>query len=182
MQEPLYLIGSGGLGREMAATLEHPQLRQRYSLAGFIDDGREAGTTVHGLTVLGGLEVLRQRAAPAALLCIGHPVVRQNIVQSLRDTPVSWPTILHPAARIYAPDHIELGQGIWIGEGTILTTDIAIGDHCLVHLGCSLHHDTKIGACTVLMPGVRITGGAHIPPGIRIETGTCITSAGPYAP
>lgn len=37
-RKSLYLIGAGGLGREIAATLSHPFFQNKYLIAGFIDD------------------------------------------------------------------------------------------------------------------------------------------------
>jgi hypothetical protein len=43
---PFYLIGAGGLGREIAATLSHPIFQNKYLIAGFIDDKQKQGTLI----------------------------------------------------------------------------------------------------------------------------------------
>lgn len=177
MQTELYLIGAGGLGRELLSILQHVELAALYHVIGFIDDAQPVGTSINGVAVVGNVEWLKTQATPNVVLAIGVPSVRHIILSKLADTHTQFPTIVHPEARLYDSRRIKLGKGVFIGEGCILTTDIAIDDFSLIHLGCSLHHDTKIGRNCVLMPGVRITGGATILDEQRLEAGTCITGA-----
>ncbi|WP_282783307.1 hypothetical protein [Phaeodactylibacter xiamenensis] len=174
----LHLIGAGGLGREIAATLFHPIFQNKYPIAGFIDDKQKpGGTLINTIPVLGNLEWLKKQEQASAMLCIGKPEIRQQVLSKLSGLPIDWPTIIHPGATLYDAQRIQLGKGIFIGQGSILTTDIHVGDHSFIQPGCSLHHDTRIGQNCILMPGVRITGGANITDHTYIPAGTCITNA-----
>lgn len=171
----LYLIGAGGLGREIAATLSHPSFKNQYAVVGFVDDGQRPGTHINDIPVLGNLQWLKMQHSTAVVLCIGNPTIRKEILLHLSGYPLHWPNIIHPGATLYIPQRIKLGKGIFIGQGSILTTDIQIGDHSFIHLGCSLHHDTRVGKNCVLMPGVRITGGAKLTDHTYLPTGSTIT-------
>jgi len=173
----LYLVGAGGLGRELAAILQHPSLARHYSIVGFIDDGRTPGALINGIPVVGNIKWLTVQSSLNVLLTIGHPVTRRNLIDKLVQTNLLFPSIVHPEATLYNKATIRLGQGVFIGAGSILTTDIQIGDFSFIHVGCSIHHDTTIGENCVLMPGVRITGGATLRNDQRLEAGTCITEA-----
>jgi len=173
----LHLIGAGGLGREIAATLSHPIFQNKYLIAGFIDDKQKPGTLINAIPVLGNLEWLKKQEQASAILCIGKPEIRRKVLSQLSGLPIDWPTIIHPGATLYDAQRIQLGKGIFIGQGGILTTDIHVGDHSFIQPGCSLHHDTRIGQNCILMPGVRITGGANITDHTYIPAGTCITNA-----
>lgn len=104
------------------------------------------------------------------MLCIGRPEIRRQALSQLAGRSIDWSSIIYPGATLYDTQRIQLGKGIFIGQSSILTTDIYVGDHCL-------HHDTHIGKNCVLMPGVRITGGATIRDNTHLTAGTCITEA-----
>jgi hypothetical protein len=158
----------------MAATLCHPIFQDHYHIVGFVDDALNPGTLINGIPVLGNLQWLKTQQNASVALCIGNPEIRKKILLQLSDYALNWPNIIHPGAILYDAQRIQLGKGIFIGQGSILTTDIQIGDHSFIHLGCSLHHDTRIGQNCVLMPGVRITGGAKLTNHTFLPTGSCI--------
>lgn len=74
---PFYLIGAGGLGREIAVTLSHPIFQNKYLIAGFIDDKQKPGTLINTIPVLGNLEWLKNQKQASAILCIEKPEIRQ---------------------------------------------------------------------------------------------------------
>lgn len=89
--------------------------------------------------------------------------MRRNIINELKGFEnLNFITFIHPNASLYDRESIRIGKGCFIGEYSILTTDINIEDHCFINSHVSLHHDTIIRENCVLMPGVRITGGAEI--------------------
>ena len=61
MPDSIVIIGSGGVGREIAATLKHPHFTNQYVLEGFIDDGPAAGTIINNLPILGNINWLIQQ-------------------------------------------------------------------------------------------------------------------------
>lgn len=63
-----------------------------------------------------------------------------------------------------------IGKGTIICPGTILTTDIKIGNHVILNLNCTVGHDTVIGDYTTASPGVNISGNVNI--GKRCYLGT----------
>lgn len=54
------------------------------------------------------------------------------------------------------------GKGTIICPGTILTTNITIGNHVIINLNCTIGHDTEIGDFTTLSPGVNVSGNVKI--------------------
>ena len=162
MPEKLVIIGAGGVGREIAAVLKKHPL-PGYDLAGFIDDGLSEGTIIKGYPVLGGIQwVLDNATDLAVILAFGNPQLRKKIVQKLQVVSLVYPTLIHPNVSIHDEESVVIGQGCYIADGCILTTDIIVGDYCFLNTSCTLQHDSKVGTYSVLMPGVRITGGATI--------------------
>ncbi|MHA3787224.1 PglD-related sugar-binding protein [Flavobacterium hauense] len=176
MYKQLVIIGAGGVGREILAVLKKYPL-QDYALIGFVDDGVEPGTIINGLKVLGGLSWIKENSTDlGAVIAIGNPSVRKKITEALSDVSLSFPQVIHPNVSIHDEQTVKIGKGSYIADGCILTTDIHIANFCFLNTACSLQHDTVIGDYSVLMPGVRITGGASIGSGVYITANCAITT------
>ena len=176
MDRQLVIIGAGGVGREIAAVLKKYPL-QDYALVGFIDDGIEPGTVVNNIEVLGGISwIANNHKDLGVVLAFGNSQTRKKIVKALHGFQLHYPTIIHPNVNIHEVDTFKIGKGCYIADGCILTTNIVIGDFCFLNISCTLLHDTSIGDYSVLMPGVRITGGASIGAGVYIAPNCAIAT------
>src|SRR5687768_668046 len=124
MPDKLIIIGAGGVGREVAAVLKRHPLRQ-HELIGFIDDNIKPGTIINGIEVLGGMLWIKDNYnGLGVIIAIGNPQVRKAIVGSLKEFKISYPTLIHPNVNIHETETVTIGQGCYIADGCILTTDI----------------------------------------------------------
>lgn len=176
MLRDIYVFGAGGLGREIAATLQLPGFTATYRLRGFVDDGLPAGSLVNGLPVAGNKQWLLKQSGACVVTGIGNPVVRQSLAEEFSKAGLALPVVVHPGARLHQPEYIEVSEGTYLADGVILTTNIRIGKHCMILTAVSLSHDTSIGDCCTLMPGVRISSGAILGNNVVCGTGTLIAS------
>jgi FlaA1/EpsC-like NDP-sugar epimerase len=112
----LGIFGAGTAGAALVEEfLAHPNLRMDV-VAIFDDDGKRSGSSLHGIPVLGGLSVLRQRAVDLALdeLILAtpnrNPQVTRTIIQQCRrlKLPVrTIPTLHHLMAGQLHLDRIK---------------------------------------------------------------------------
>lgn len=166
MINKVIIIGGGGLGREVAATLKS-YFSDRFELVGFIDDGLSSSEIVNGVEVLGGLEYLKSmNPMPSIFFGIGNPKVKYAILQrlgeSLEISELNFPNLIHPFARLHQPDFINIGIGNIIADSVVVTTNVQIGDFNLINLTSTIGHDAVIGNYCSIMPGVNISGGAQL--------------------
>lgn len=162
MRVKVYIIGAVGLGREISATLNHPELQKRYTLRGFVDDKFPPGEEVNGTPISRDIEWLKNQENANVILGIGNPEVRQKILERLSEAAINFPTVIHPGASIYDKNHVHIGKRCFIAQNTILTTNTRIGDFCFINTACTIHYDTVIGDHCVLGPGKHLTGGDKI--------------------
>ena len=81
MKEPLFIYGAGGLGKEILSLV---RALGYFEPAGFLDDGIRKNTTVKGLKVLGGLDVLNTFSTPVnVILALGDPASKSILVTTL---------------------------------------------------------------------------------------------------
>jgi UDP-3-O-[3-hydroxymyristoyl] glucosamine N-acyltransferase len=77
---------------------------------------------------------------------------------------------------------VEIGEGTVICAGNILTTNIELGRHVQVNLGCTVGHDVVMGDFTTLSPGVHVSGHVHFGRRVFVGTGAVILNGSPDAP
>jgi len=171
----LVIVGAGGHGRELFATVEAiNQVSPTWNVLGFVDDAPTHPERVErlGSVVLGGLDWLVGQEVSVAV-GIGTSSVRRAVIERLSLSPDRTPQIVHPAATI-GPD-VELGPGVVIYDRCTLTTNVRIGTHSHLNVGCSVQHDSSLGDFVQLSPGVFVNGDCIIGSDVFVGTGRIVT-------
>jgi sugar O-acyltransferase (sialic acid O-acetyltransferase NeuD family) len=156
---PLFFLGNGGYSREVALIADVVDVdRRRWSSHVFLGPDDEEAALRDGGEVA---------------LAVGTAAVRLRLWDKYCSrSDLSWPTLVHPRADI-GPT-VELGTGVCFSSGSIATANIVIGDGALVNLNVTIGHDSRIGRCCVLNPGVAISGGVVLGDGCLIGAGAVI--------
>jgi sugar O-acyltransferase (sialic acid O-acetyltransferase NeuD family) len=182
MGQPLLIYGTGGSGREIAAWAELAAWGgEGFDLLGFVDDGPFVGE-------VNGRPVWTLEAAAAAhpgagvAAAVGDSRLRQRLVEravaaGLRESaPLVYPgTVLDPS-------WVELGAGVIICPGSVVTTNIAIGAHTQINVNCTVTHDTVIGAYATLSPGTQLSGTNQLGDHVFMGTGSVTVNGRPGRP
>lgn len=147
-----------------------------FELVGFLDDGVNVGTQVDQVPVLGGMTWLEQNTKEIdVIVAIGAPKIKSPVVKSLQKFKhVHFPVLIHERSHIQDMERIRIGQGSIICAGVVLTTSINIGDHVLLNLNVTVGHDTTIGSCSSIMPGVNLAGNVTLGNEVMVGSGANI--------
>lgn len=169
-ERPLVFVGAGELGRDALSVLEGLERAGRpVELLGFVDDGAEAGASIHGHPVLGGTAWLLDRLDEVAVhVAIGTPSVRERVVERLAAAGARFATLAHPTAVVGRT--VAVGEGSLLMAGVTTTVDTRIGAQVVVNPGCTLAHDVEVGDFAYLSPGVDLAGRVRV--GRRAYLGT----------
>jgi sugar O-acyltransferase (sialic acid O-acetyltransferase NeuD family) len=168
------IYGGGGFGRELAWLVQSCNERQEtYQVVCFIDDDEAAsGTTLNNIPVM-TLDMARQQFPRASVVGgVGNPTAREKMMERAASKGFDFETIIHP--RVERSEWIEFGTGTIICAGNILTTNIIIGQHVHINLGCTIGHDALIGDFCTLAPGVHVSGCVHLGRRVYVGTGAVI--------
>jgi sugar O-acyltransferase (sialic acid O-acetyltransferase NeuD family) len=169
------IFGAGGFGREVKMLIEQINgVNQQWDFIGFFDDDFSHALHVAPEHQLGNTDVLNNFNEPLHLvLAIGNPVVKRKIHQKITNPNIQYPVLIHPNVVIGA-SNVTIGEGSIICAGNIITVDIAIKEHVILNLSCTVGHDTIIGAYASFMPAVNISGEVNIGTAVYVGTGAKI--------
>ena len=187
----LVLLGAGGFGREVAASIL-PFMNQRepsYELIGFIDDGEQyhAGMMINGYPWLGGQEWILDHKDDVYCTCtIGSAKMKAAIQRKLTEQGVRFATLIGYGA--YVAPYSEIGPGSVLYGWTQISVNCKIGAGVVLNDSVRIGHDVTIGDYTSIMPGTGISGGcvigkevdigghAYIVPGRKVGDGARIAA------
>lgn len=167
------VIGAGGFGREVIEIFnDQNKLKKKWNMLGFIDDNKELhGKIVNNYPVLGGLEWLEENNDEnLGCVCgIGTPETTKKIVEKLHKIDVKFYNAIHPS--VIMSEFVELGEGVIICAGSILTVNIKIGNHVIINLNCTVGHNSILEDYCLLNPTAKINGYNHLCEGVYVGTG-----------
>lgn len=146
------IVGAGGFGREVYCSFSvKDQIDARF----FVDDKYWNGENELILPL--------SRFDPGEyelIVAVGDPLDRFNIVKRL-PIDTKYFTHIHPSVLILGDD-IRIGEGSIICAGSILTTNIKLGNHTHLNLQTTIGHDCEIGDYFTTAPGAKISGNCKI--------------------
>lgn len=171
--ERVVILGAGGSAREVLGIFDDANRRKdTYDVVGFVIDPEygKPGTIINDRPVLGGFDWLEKHRTNVSAVCaVGDSELRYRMVQRAIGIGVRFCTIIHPETKL--SKWVSVGEGSVIAAGTILTTQVTIGNHVHVNLDCTIHHDAVIEDFVTLSPGVHVTGNVTLREGCFIGTG-----------
>lgn len=172
----LYIVGAGGFGREVAWLVERiNKVAPTWNIVGFLDDAEEVkNTNVNGYKVLGGCDYLESISEECWVVCtIGASKTRRRVVEKIKKyTNVKFPILVDPS--VLCSELVQIGEGSIICAGTIITVNIAIGEHVILNLDCTVGHDAILQDFVTVYPSVNISGNVVAEECVELGTGTQI--------
>lgn len=179
------VLGAGGGAKSILWLLETMnEDRLRWNILGLIDENPALhGTLYGGLPVLGGFDWF-DRYRACVVHGVGSPAVRRRFAARARERGLEFIQAISPEVR--RSRFVTFGTGCVVAAGTVLTSNISVGNHCMINLSCTIGHDAVIEDFCTLAPGVHLSGfsrleeavdvgaGAVVIPGKRIGRGSVI--------
>ncbi|UXX80710.1 acetyltransferase [Reichenbachiella carrageenanivorans] len=160
MENPVIIFGTGGLGRAALEIFES----NGNVVYGFLDDDKKLhNTDIDNIPVLGSttdqgfLKLIGQKCE--AFVATDDSKEKQSIAKVLIEKRKVMPTnAIHPSA--YIAKSAVLGHGNFINANVTLGAGSDISNHCILHSGCTVDHDAKLG--DFVQVGAGATVSAHV--------------------
>jgi sugar O-acyltransferase (sialic acid O-acetyltransferase NeuD family) len=174
----LRIFGAGGFAREVAWLAEQAW-GDRVELSFVVDRADFLGDAVNGIPVQ-LLSELRPDVDSRCVVAIGDPARRMVAADAFGAAGFVPTCLVHPRAEMSR--WVEVGEGAIVCAGNIVTTNVVIGRHAHINLGCTIGHQASIGDFVTLSPGVHVSGNVTIERGAFIGTGAAIINGTPSSP
>ena len=170
----LYIIGAGGLGREIACWARQSADHGRaWSLAGFLDDdpGALDGKDAPAAWV-GRPDAHEPREDEVFVVAIGKPDIRRRIQEEFARRGARFASVIHPSALVATGAHIC--DGTMIAPFAVVSTDARIGRGVLLNHHTTVQHDAVVGDWSQLNSHADVGGGAIVGAGVLLGARTTI--------
>jgi sugar O-acyltransferase (sialic acid O-acetyltransferase NeuD family) len=167
----LAIFGAGAAGREIA-WLAKQCWGDDVKLTFIVDQRGLADTVVNGIPVMHLSKFAEGFPGTPVCVAVGDPSLREDCVAKCAGAGLGFATLVHP--RVEASPWVTIGTGTIICAGTILTTNVAIGQHVHINVACSISHDAEIRDFATLSPGIHISGWVTIGRGAFVGTGAVV--------
>lgn len=165
------LIGAGRHAAETFYLMEDCGMKD--DLAGFAVDKPEPGQLMLGKPVLSIPGLLQEYAGiadkPAVLVAIGDTGVNKRLAKLFREAGFPFFNLIHKD--VVQGRQKQIGEGVTIAAGSVLTCNISIGNHVIINIGCSISHDCIIGNHVNISPGCHLAGNVEIEDDVFVGTG-----------
>jgi sugar O-acyltransferase (sialic acid O-acetyltransferase NeuD family) len=175
------IIGAGGHGKEIASCIRDMATQgAKVCMRGFVDENKPKGGFAES-DILGGFDdltiLLRDHADKIFyyITAVGDNRTRAKLVtkaESLRMNNLNPWTLRSPRATI--GHNVEIGEGSCLAPGSIITTHVNLGKHCILNVNASVSHDCWLGDFVNINPGALICGNVNIGEGCYVGAGATI--------
>jgi sugar O-acyltransferase (sialic acid O-acetyltransferase NeuD family) len=158
----LIIIGAGGSGREVLEwALNSLSVDINWDILGFLDDNLAALKGFNGqYPVLGSIDDWQPNSNERFVVSIGDPLVRENIVNSLKSKGAIFTNIVHES--VILAKSSSLGEGVILAPFVVISDNAKISDHVSVNISTCVGHDAEISDYCTLSSHCDITGYVKI--------------------
>lgn len=169
MNNDLYIVGSGGFSKEIKLLLNDLGLSPK----AFISLEKDESCDIE--------VVLESKFCPknsfSVVLAAGSPKIRRKMATKfLNDfgSKVIFPNFIHPTVRVMGLRENQFESiGIVICAGSIITSNVKLGNFSQINLVSTIGHDVKVGDFFTTAPGVNLSGNCIIGNNVYMGTNSC---------
>lgn len=166
------IVGAGGLGRELLGWIADcgADTRQRFQVAAFVSEWKDAGTESHGVPIIHPDDWAGE--PPRFIMGVSDPAEKKRIALLLEAR--GW------QPDIFIHDGAAVGLAAKIGDGTVIcprcciSTDCEIGRHVLINSASGVGHDATVGSYSSLLGAVSINGSVKVGEGALFGAGSMV--------
>ena len=142
---------------------------------GLLDnDPTKHGLSFHGLTVLGGSEIIPILVEPDVRfvsLVTGSTLARYESTTAIVQAGGVLGNFIHPSVDLTLT---RWGVGNYVQEAVIVQAGVRVGDNVSLHMGAVIGHETSIGHSVFIAHAVSISGSCEVGDGTFVGTNATI--------
>lgn len=164
----LYIFGSGGHGRVVAAAAQ----AAGWTYIEFLDPLWPRLKDAGGWPVSGDGRDLMALDGQAVIVAIGDNRRRLSVLDELSAAGIAATTIVHPTAWI-APG-VALGAGSFVGARAVINVGATVDAGVIINTGAIVEHDCSLADGVHVSPGAVLAGGVKLAKGAWVGAGAVV--------
>lgn len=190
IMERILILGMGGHAKSIVDAIER---ENKYEIAGYVVNDDTDSVSTEKYPILGNDNDLHKlflqgiHNAAIGIGFLGNSNLRKRLYEKIIGIGYNVPIVCDPTAIIASG--VSVGEGTFIGKGTILNTDSKIGKMCIINTGAIVEHDCLVGDFSHISVGTVLCGEVSIGKDVfvganatviqgRQVADTCIVGAG----
>ena len=160
--EKIVVIGKGGHAKSVIDVIERQGI---YKVAGYIVNDCNIQED-NNYPIIGKDQDLKKiyqagiQYAVVGIGFLGKSRLRNHLYDVLKEIGFKLPVICDPSAIV--SQKVEIGEGTFIGKGTIINAGAKIDRMCIINTGAIVEHDCKIGEFSHISVGAVLCGEVNI--------------------
>lgn len=170
MGKNLYIVGSGGLAKEVLNIFLRSDNIFGYNFCGYLDEDRNKCDE----KTIFYLPEKTLTSEDAVFIAIGDPYIKQRLRDLSNLSQAYFPILIDNKASISIDSYADWGSIIF--PYVVCTANNKIGKHVTIYQHCSISHDTIIGDYCNITPGVQIAGRCKIGNFVYLGIGCAISN------
>lgn len=168
----LYVIGAGGLGREVLGNALYYEGTQ-WTVVGFLDDRADLLDGIDcSHPIVGTAESHEIQEDNLFLVAVGDPAVRRRYAELITSRGGVLTNLAHPNSLI--SPRVQWGSGVMVGPFCSISPEVSLGDGVCISSHAAIGHDAVIGAYAQISSFAFIGGGARLGVGVTIQPGAVV--------
>lgn len=159
----IILIGGGGHCKSVIETIKN---LKKFNIVGILDLKEKIGSEISGVEIIGTDENLIDfygkgiKLAFVTVGSIGSVTLRYRLYKEAKDKGYMFPILIDKTANV--SKSASIGEGVFIGKGSIINTDTDIGEQSIINTGAIIEHDCQIGSFCHVSPGSTLSGNVKV--------------------
>ncbi len=162
MEKKYIIVGAGGLGREIACSLEILMAEKGGTLLGFLDDSSDALGELSGRypPILASPINFEYSSDVTLLLGVADPISKMRLVAKIETRGGTFGTFIHPTAMVVRT--ARLGRGCVLCRDSGVSADATLGNFVLLNGYSGAGHDAVVGDGATISSFVDVCGKANV--------------------
>lgn len=161
--DKIIILGNGGHAKSLIDIIERENV---YEVAGYVVNDQKAETMDEEYPLLGSdadLEQIFQTGIKNAAIGVGFlgkSGLREKLWRNLKEIGFFLPVICDPSAVLAR--NVKIGEGSFIGKGSIVNADAVIGKMCIINTGAVIEHECEVGDFSHVSVGSVLCGNVKV--------------------
>lgn len=160
----LLIVGARGWGREVLAAVIYtrPYINKELSIKGFLDSKADAFDGLKGdfPPIICSPEDYVVQPDDVFFIAMGDAHWRKHYADIIEKKGGHFISIIGDTA--YINPTATVGEGSFISSQSVISDNVVLGKHAIIHIFCDIGHDAKIGNFSTIEPYCFVGGYSEV--------------------